>query len=170
MPHLEIRSTGSRFLENLAYLVPSYNGYKERGSRREEDSRLRARVLEGMAEIRGGMANLMGNLAESWSVERVAEISKRIERLDALSDTIRYAPYGFSGFFDAAAVREESLEWILEADLLLFDDIDQLEGLLRQFEEVRETVGFQRILASFDQSARRLEEHLIQRDKALGDV
>jgi hypothetical protein len=170
MPHLEIRSTGSRFLENLAYLVPSYNGYKERGSRREEDSRLRARVLQGMTEIRGRVANLMGNLAESWSVERVAELSKRIERLDALSDAIRYAPYGFSGFFDAAEVREESLEWILEADLLLFDDIDHLEGLLRELEDARESAGFRSLIESFDQSTRRFEEHLIQRDKALGDV
>ena len=36
---------GTRFLENLAYLVPSYQGYKNRDTRREEDSRLRGRIL-----------------------------------------------------------------------------------------------------------------------------
>jgi hypothetical protein len=170
MSQTEIRTTGSRFLENLAYLVPSYRGYRERGTRREEDSRLRARVLEGLGEIRGEAATLMGDLAESWSVERLSEMERRVRKLDGLADTIRYAPYGFSGFFDAAAVREESLEWILEADLLIFDDIDRLERLLRDVREARGASGFQGFLESLDQSTRLLEEHLVLRDKALGDV
>lgn len=170
MSQTEIRTTGSRFLENLAYLVPSYHGYREKGTRREEDSRLRARVLDGLGEIRGEAANLMGDLAESWSVERLAEMERRVQRLDGLADTIRYAPYGFSGFFDAAAVREESLEWILEADLLIFDDIDRLERLLRDRSDTRSPAGFQGFLDTLDRSLRLIEEHLVLRDKALGDV
>ncbi|MBM3317077.1 MAG: hypothetical protein FJY75_04410, partial [Candidatus Eisenbacteria bacterium] len=43
--------SGLRFLENLAYLVPGYQGYKERGRRREEDSRLRARVYRRLLQL-----------------------------------------------------------------------------------------------------------------------
>ncbi len=170
MSQAEVRTTGSRFLENLAYLVPSYHGYKERGSRREEDSRLRTRVLEGLAELQGEAASLMSDLAEAWSVEHLSEMERRMKRLDALADTIRYAPYGFSGFFDAASVREESLEWILEADLLIFDDLDRMERLLREGRGIQEASAFQGFLDSFDQSTRFMEEHLVLRDKALGDV
>jgi hypothetical protein len=170
MSQVESRSSGSRFLENLTYLVPSYLGYKERGTRREEDSRLRARVLQGLSEIRSQVANLMGDLAESWSVEHLSDLERRMQRLDALADTIRYAPYGFSGFFDAATVREESLEWILEADLLIFGDLDRMEHLLSTADDLRGTAGFQRFRDAFDQSTRWLEEHLVLRDKALGDV
>lgn len=170
MSQTEIHATGLRFLENLAYLVPSYNGYRQRGTRREEDSRLRARVLDGLGDIRGEAANLMNDLAESWSVERLAEVDRRVRKLDDLADAIRYAPYGFSGFFDAATVREESLEWILEADLLIFDDIDRLERLFCSARETRGASGFQHFIESLDQSTRYLEEHLVLRDKALGDV
>ena len=35
-------ASGTRFLENLAYLVPGYRGYKEKELRREEDARCAA--------------------------------------------------------------------------------------------------------------------------------
>ncbi len=42
---------GHRFLKNLAYLVPGYRGYKDKSLRREEDARLRNRVLGKLAEF-----------------------------------------------------------------------------------------------------------------------
>ena len=45
------RPSGLRFLENLAYLVPGYCGYKQWELRREEDSRLRARVFRRIQHL-----------------------------------------------------------------------------------------------------------------------
>ncbi len=171
MSSAEVRSTGSRFLENLAYLVPSYHGYRDRGSRREEDSRLRARVLQGLSEIRGLMADLLGNLAETWSLIFLEAVDRRMKRLDTLADAIRYAPYGFSGFFDGPDVREEVLERVLECDLLIFDDLDHLECQMQRARGLQSpAAGFEENIREIDCAISRLEHHLIQRDKTLGDV
>ncbi|MBM3286381.1 MAG: hypothetical protein FJY88_03380 [Candidatus Eisenbacteria bacterium] len=163
------RSAGSRFLANLVYLVPSYHGYKARDSRRAEDARLRARLLEGLAEVRRRIAESMARGAESWPAPWLSRTDRQAKRLDTLADTIRYAPYGFSGFFDADAVSEESLEWILEADLLLFDDIDRMD---RAEQLVAEGPPPMQILEAFitelSDAIGKMEEHLVLRDKALG--
>ena len=47
-------------------------------------------------------------------------LDRKLRRLEGLADAIRYAPYGFAGFFDANNVKETTLERILEAELYRF--------------------------------------------------
>ena len=49
------RSSGLRFLENLAYLVPGYHGYKQPALRQEEDARLRTRVHRKLLHLPNSM-------------------------------------------------------------------------------------------------------------------
>jgi hypothetical protein len=170
MSESTIRSSGSRFLENLAYLVPTYEGYRDPARRRDEDAKLRSRLIDGLLEVRGALVDFLDIHSSRWIPSWVEGIERRILRLETLSDTIRYAPYGFSGFFDAAEVREETIEKILEVDLLIFDDLDELERQIRgaspRILRIRE---YQEFLDSFDERLGRMERRLITRDKCLGD-
>lgn len=168
----EIRLAGSRFLENLAYLVPGYRGYKEPANRREEDSRLRARLLQRLALIGPGISECVCAGADSHGVlPATGGFEARAQRLDGIADAIRYAPYGFSGFFDAQDVREDTLERILEADLLLFQDLDRLESILDGSDlPLRSGPRRAAFLLQVDNAIDSLEHHLISRDKILGDV
>jgi hypothetical protein len=167
----ESRLAGSRFLENLAYIVPGYQGYKDPANRREEDSRLRSRVIQGIAAIRTKLALLIGAAEALDAAPNLMEaFEARVQRLDGISDVVRYAPYGFTGFFDALDVREDSLERVLESDLLLFQDLDGLEELLeRPSLPVRTGPKRAAFLRSLDEAADDLERHLVLRDKILGD-
>lgn len=164
------RPAGSRFLENLAHIVPGYQGYRERDKRRDEDSRLRGRLLQHLAAIRGSLADLI--TAVGAEADGCADVlDRRAVRLDGIADAIRYAPYGFSGFFDATVIREEALDHILEADLLLFDDLDAIERATDRIAiHPRPASRFRVAIEEMDQRIEDLERHLITRDKLLGDV
>ena len=171
MAHAEAHPAGSRFLHNLAHLVPGYHGYRERERRRDEDSRLRARVLERLSIIRRTLAGLLEGLAEAGRHSWLDSLDGRAQRLDNVADAIRYAPYGFSGFFDVAFIREDSLERILEADLMLFEDLDALEQILEP-DGIPSGTGAPRreFLDRLDGIIELFERHLIMRDKILGDA
>jgi hypothetical protein len=168
---IESRPAGSRFLENLAYLVPGYQGYKDPANRRDEDSRLRALVLARIAAVRERLTSLIGAAEALDAAPTLIDgFEDRCHRLEGVAEAVRYAPYGFSGFFDALDVREDSLERVLASDLLLFQDLDALEAsVTRPALPVRPGPRRAAFLRQLDDGINTLERHLVMRDKILGD-
>lgn len=165
------RPAGSRFLENLAHMVPGYQGYRDRELRRDADSRLRAHLLQRLASIREALSELITAAGVEASDGCGEVLDRRSSRLDGISDAIRYAPYGFSGFFDAIDIREDALDRILEADLLLFDDLDAIERAVDRIPiRPRQNSRFRAAIMEMDERIESFERHLITRDKLLGDV
>ena len=161
---------GTRFLENLAYLVPGYRGYKDKELRREEDARLRGRVLAKLQVMRALLEDRLAELAADRLDGRVDLVDRRLRRLETLADTVRYAPYGFSGFFDVDKVREDTLERLLETDLLLFQDLDDAVEHLRAAPFPPPSAeAFASLLAAIDKDIEQIETRLVTRDKILGD-
>jgi hypothetical protein len=162
--------SGTRFLENLAYLVPGYRGYKEKELRREEDARLRGRVLAKLKTVAALIEDRLGRLTEQSLDSGAEALDRRLRRVEGIADVVRYAPYGFSGFFDAPQVREETLEKILETDLLLFQDLDETVERLRGAPfPPRTKSAFAAFLSALDADVDRIEMRLVARDKILGD-
>lgn len=163
-------ASGTRFLENLAYLVPGYRGYKERELRREEDARLRSRVLGKLREIQSLLEERMAKLTEGALDPAAETLDRRLRRLEGLADAVRYAPYGFAGFFDAESVRESTLDQILETDLLLFQDLDEVSEAIRGTPFPPKTrAGFAAFFEGVGSGIDRIENRLVARDKLLGD-
>jgi hypothetical protein len=163
-------SSGTRFLENLAYLVPGYRGYKEKELRREEDARLRGRVLAKLQTLRRLIEERLARLSEKGLSPEIELLDRRIRRVESVADAVRYAPYGFSGFFDAQQVRERTLEHLLEADLLLFQDLDEATERIDAMQfPPRSRTAFTTFLEELDTDLDRIEARLVTRDKILGD-
>ena len=84
------RPSGLRFLENLAYLVPGYQGYKRRALRQDEDARLRVRVHHQLIQ----MLDSLDSIRERWEAEEwgahMDHLSQR--RLRLLRGTGTYQP------------------------------------------------------------------------------
>jgi hypothetical protein len=97
-------------------------------------------------------------------------LDRRLRRIEGVADAVRYAPYGFSGFFDAVTIREDTLEKILETDLLLFQDLDEaVERLRGATFPPRTKTAFTSFLSDLDADVERVEARLVARDKTLGD-
>jgi hypothetical protein len=96
--------------------------------------------------------------------------SQRLARLEAIAHSVRYAPYGFSGFFDLEKVREETLEKVLECDLLIFQELDDAaEQVADSSLQLRSKAALSRFLESLDERIDQIETRLLTRDKVLGD-
>ncbi|MBD3235326.1 MAG: hypothetical protein GF330_01315 [Candidatus Eisenbacteria bacterium] len=162
---------GLRFLENLAYLVPGYQGYRQRSRRREEDAQLRARVVRELREL----LQAVDALHDQWAVDATdaacEQVYYRRLRLEAIAESLRCAPYRARGFFESELVPESALEQILEADLLVLEDLSDARHCL---EEIGLQATAPRDLASFfaplDLQCDHLEGHLIMREKLLASV
>ena len=161
---------GNRFLANLAYLVPGYHGYKQKGLRQDEDARLRSRVLARLHELEMLLDERKAQLTELSLDAAGEEMDKRVSKLDRLAKAVRFAPYGFVGFFEAESVGEETLERILETDLLLFQDLDDAVEYLRgtPFPPANRS-AFSAFFETIDTDIERVERRLITRDKLLGN-
>ncbi|MFN8548986.1 MAG: hypothetical protein U0527_13725 [Candidatus Eisenbacteria bacterium] len=131
---------------------------------------MRSRVLAKLHEVHGLLEARMSKLTEGALDTHAEALDKRLRRMEGLADAVRYAPYGFSGFFDAESVREDTLERILETDLLLFQDMDDFSEATRGAPfPPRHRTGFTLFFEGIDQALDRIEHRLIARDKLLGD-
>lgn len=162
------RPSGLRFLENLAYLVPGYCGYKQWELRREEDSRLRARVFRRIQHLLKQLCSLRDRWEQHADDLFLDELTQRRQQLDALADSIRFAPGEKCCFFAVAMVREETLERILETDLLIFQDLEEsLDQVVLGLEASTAPRTLQAFLRGLDEKLSRLEHHLIMRERVL---
>ncbi len=159
---------GLRFLENLAYLVPGYHGYRLRTSRREEDSRWRARVHGRIRTLQHALAELRAKWAEHPSEPDLSEVDRLCDHLAAIDDAVRLAPHAQWRFFETEILREEIIERTLEGDLLVFQDLDEIANHAAEGARIsgspRRVRGFARAL---DQQLQQLEGHLIMRERIL---
>lgn len=161
---------GFRFLENLAYLVPGYQGYKRRSGRREEDARLRARVVSEVQHLMRRLEALRGIWSENGSEIAAEQIDHRRLRLEAIAESLRCAPYRARAFFEREPLAELMLDQLLEADLLILQDLDDARSLLPDGVDVTAPQNLAEFFGPFDESCGLLERHLIIREKTLATV
>ncbi|MCK4413606.1 MAG: hypothetical protein KAY32_08685 [Candidatus Eisenbacteria sp.] len=168
MKHAPRRPDGIRFLENLAYLVPGYHGYKHRDLRRQEDSRLRARVCRSIQRLLDEVDRVRAHWQNRAAPAQVEDLEERRVRLARDTDAVRFAPGDLWSFFETEKVREITLERILESDLLIFEDLEDAETHLAQGSRLSGAPRtLERYLRDLDQILHRLEEHLIMRERVL---
>ncbi|MBM3318332.1 MAG: hypothetical protein FJY75_10830, partial [Candidatus Eisenbacteria bacterium] len=122
------------------------------------------RLLQLLDQLRELQDGWQGSAAP----DLLGEIQERRRQLLALSDAVRFSPGEACRFFLAEPAREPTLDRILEADLLIFADLD---GLAAHFEQGRRGTAAPRTLRAFlrrlDERLRDLEQHLLMRERAL---
>jgi hypothetical protein len=55
-----------------------------------------------------------------------------LKKLDQVENRIRFASYGYAGFFDAVKIEEPQLDRIYQFDLSLVEKVEEFERLARE--------------------------------------
>lgn len=158
-----------RFLQNLAYLVPGYRAYQDAALRRGEDSRLRARLLAAVKALREEVQRVRddwedGEVDGRW-LGRLDGCDKDLVRL---SEDLRYCSPRADAFFLQPTLPMEVLEEILEADLLLLEDLEMAARALDSLPQVPpKRKGMRRLLDELQGPIQSLAVHFMQRDNIL---
>ncbi len=110
-----------KWIDKIAKSIPGFKGYYKKEERRETDQLLREKISEKLRSIKD-ILNEKGRLVtKSGDLSPLDEIARIDKKLEKLSDSIRYADYGYSGFFDQKEISLDTLRSIYKADLSLME-------------------------------------------------
>ncbi len=116
------------WLERLVDKIPGFRGFQDRELRREVDKLQREHLAKELGQIKQAVRGKAQAYTDAGQIG-VLHLFDRIDRrLDGLSQAIRFADYGQSGFFDVVKINEPELEALYQFDLSLVEDLGRLAG------------------------------------------
>lgn len=127
------RSKAADLLEQLSRVVPGIAGYQEREKTRDSDKAVREKAASAVARCREKMAAAIADLSRSGdmaAMKSIGPMDRLSTRLEKLEDELRFASYGYRGFFHGTGINEDDLARIYEYDLELLNEVKDLEGLV----------------------------------------
>jgi hypothetical protein len=114
------------FLEKVADLIPGLSGYRAKESRRDTDKRLREYIAGRLDELRPRIEEIKRVATDEGDLDMLDDLGRLDSRLQRTADALRFADYGYSGFFDQVKIREEELDRVYAYDEAILGDLELL--------------------------------------------
>src|SRR5687767_3586344 len=99
-------SQQQNWLEQLAAKIPGFRGYQEKERRRDTDKHQREHLAEDLRRLKSSLNDVARELSENGRLMEIKPFERVSGKLDKVENRIRYASYGYSGFFDMIKVQE----------------------------------------------------------------
>ena len=160
-------------LERIVEIIPGYRSYRQRERRRDVDKALRTYVANRIREFMTRLRNLSIPLTDSGRIAVLDDLDNMSRRLEAVSDKVRFASYGYAGFFDVIKIKENELEALYAFDVKLLDSVNNLYDLLKPEEEttlVADSVKLADRFKQIENAVRHLETLLLDRTNLIVNV
>jgi hypothetical protein len=116
------------WLERLGDKIPGFRGFQDRELRRDVDKLQRDHLSSELTRLKGALRERARGYTDAGRIAALGGFDRLDRQIDGLSQTIRFADYGATGFFDPVKIGEAELERIYQFDLSLLDDVLQLEA------------------------------------------
>ncbi|HEX8557961.1 MAG TPA: hypothetical protein VF668_07675 [Pyrinomonadaceae bacterium] len=126
------------WLEKLGDKIPGYSGYVAKERRRDVDKLHREHLAERLRAAKQPLTDVMRELSSAGRLFEVGPVDRVLKKLDHVENRIRFASYGYAGFFDAVKIEEPQLDAIYRFDLSL---VERVEGFERQARELQSRAG-----------------------------
>jgi hypothetical protein len=115
------------WLEKISSKIPGYSGYIDKEGRRDADKRNRENLANRLRAIKSPLTDLMKELTNGGRLFEVTPIDSALKKLDKIENRVRFASYGYAGFFDAVKIEEAQLDAIYRFDLSLVEHAEKIE-------------------------------------------
>lgn len=116
------------WLERLGEKIPGFAGYRDRELRRDVDKLEREHLAGEVGRAKVVLRSKARAYTDAGMIAALTPFERIERRLDGMAQSIRFADYGASGFFDAVKIGEAELERLYEFDLGLVDDVAGLSA------------------------------------------
>lgn len=143
-------------LKNLLSKVPGFKGYLEKEDRRTADKLLREEVADRYGKILTKVSAVQSSLTDQGSLEYLDDLESVVTKVQTFIDRIRNAAYGYSSFFAAVRVDEETLDKLYEYDQSLLTGANKMEEILLSLEAADNEPEVQSLIAELNRQAREL--------------
>ncbi len=115
-----------RLSERIAAFVPGFRGYKEKEIRRESDRLVRNHLYLKLSTEKNDLREISQKLADRRYFDVLTDMDRLLAKMDRVVEKINHASEGYSGFYDAVKVKEDSLDRMIDFDNKLMDNINAL--------------------------------------------
>lgn len=123
-------------LEKLARMVPGIESYQDKEALRDADKQLRQTFADRLDRAARRLGRIILKIQREGRLEHL-DLVGRLERwLQGTADTIRFASYGYSGFFAAVKMDEKNIRRLYEFDVGLADAVDVILDRVGRLEEI----------------------------------
>ena len=119
-------------LQKLVKRIPGFDGYFEQENRRAADKLLRDNLVELLGETGEAIEEIAGKWSRAAKLDLIDDLERVAGRLRRASDKLRFADYGYTGFFDAVKIDEDDLQRFYEYDLSLREFIAAVNEQVEQ--------------------------------------
>jgi hypothetical protein len=123
---------GRNWIERLSSKIPGYSGYVDRERRRDIDKLHREHLADRLRALKPPLTDLVRELTNSGRLFEVGPVDAAIKKLDHLENRVRFASYGYAGFFDVVKIEQQQLDSIYQFDLVLVEHVDKIEARISE--------------------------------------
>lgn len=156
------------WLEKLSDKIPGYAGYVVKERRRDVDKLHREHLAERLRLAKQPLNDLMRDLSSSGRLFEVSPVDRVLKKLDQVENRVRFASYGYAGFFDAVKIEEPQLERIYRFDLALVEKVEEFERQARELAAKSTTAdGLKSAAAEIERAADDLNRTFDERYRAI---
>lgn len=122
-----------RLSERIAAFIPGFRGYKEKEIRRESDKLIRNHLYLKLSTVKNDLREISQKLSDRRYFDVLTDMDRLLAKMDRIVEKVNHASYGYSGFFDAVKVKEDSLDRMIDFDNKLMDNVNALTGEIDAF-------------------------------------
>ncbi|MEE8278471.1 MAG: hypothetical protein V3R89_07100 [Thermoanaerobaculia bacterium] len=116
------------WLERLTDKIPGFRGFQSRELRRDVDRMQREHISKELGQFKIAVRGKAQAYTDAGQIGVLHLFDRLDRRLDGLSQAVRFAEYGASGFFDVVKIYELELESLYQFDLSVLEDLSRLAG------------------------------------------
>ena len=158
------------WLERLGDKIPGYGGYVAKERRRDVDKLHREHLAERLRLAKQPLTDLMRELSSSGRLFEVGPVDRVLKKLDQIENRVRFASYGYAGFFDAVKIEEPQLERIYRFDLALVEKVEAIERHGRELSGKAATAeGLKQAAAELERAVDDLNRSFDERHRVIND-
>lgn len=156
------------WLERLGDKIPGYSGYVAKERRRDIDKMQREHLADRLRATKQPLSDLMRELSSTGRLFEVGPLDRVSKKLDQIENRVRFASYGYSGFFDVAKIQEPQLDAIHSFDLALVEKVEALERQARELGQKGATAeGLKTAASELELAANDLNQTFDERYRAI---
>ena len=156
------------WLERLGDKIPGYSGYVARERRRDIDKLHREHLAERLRAAKQPVTDVVRELSSSGRLFEVGPLDRVLKKIDQIENRVRFASYGYAGFFDAVKIQEPQLDAIYSFDLALVEKVEALERLARELSQKSSTAdGLKSAAAEIESAVDDLNRTFDERYRAI---
>jgi hypothetical protein len=116
------------WLQRLGEKIPGLSGYQAKEGRRDADKLFRDVLADRIRRIKDPIAAATRDLVDAGRLLEIAPLERISKKIDTIESRIRFASYGFSGFFDVVQIKEQQLDQLYQFDLGLVEKVEAIEA------------------------------------------